>query len=150
MGERRAEDAHHRVADELLDDASERLDLAAHAVVVGRQDCTNVLGIEPFGSGREPDEVDEDDGDDPPLVPGRALLADRGTAGEAEAGDRSVFLAAGRTDDHSKSLRLRAPKVARVRGGRADAVQWWIGVPPQKRAGRAPWKKYQMSSRGVT
>ena len=70
VGERRAEDAHHRVADELLDDAAERLDLAAHAVVVRRQHCTDVLGIEPFGPGREPDEVDEDDGDDPPLVPG--------------------------------------------------------------------------------
>ena len=34
MGERRAEDAHHRVADELLDSAAERLDLAPDALVV--------------------------------------------------------------------------------------------------------------------
>ena len=61
VGDRRAEDAHHRVADELLDDAAERLDLVANALVVRREDRAHVLGVELFGPRREPDEVDEDD-----------------------------------------------------------------------------------------
>ena len=123
VGERRAEHAHHRVADELLDDAAERLDLAADALVVGRKHRANLLGVEPLGPRREPDEVDEDDRDDPPLVPGRALVADRGAAREAEVGDRRVLLAAGRTDDHWRSLRPQAPKVARILHRSANCLE---------------------------
>ena len=115
VGERRSEHAHDRIADELLDDAAERLDLPPDALVVGRKDGANLLGIEPLGPGREPDEVDEDDGDDPPLVPRGAPLADRGAAREAEAGNLRVLLAAGGADNHPKSLRPPPAKVARLR-----------------------------------
>ena len=42
----RAEDTHHRVADELLDPAAEALELGANAPVVRRQDRAHVLGIQ--------------------------------------------------------------------------------------------------------
>ena len=61
VGERRSEDTHDRIADELLDDAAEGLDLAPDAVVVRRQHGADLFGIEPLGSRGEPDEVDEDD-----------------------------------------------------------------------------------------
>ena len=41
--ERRSEDAHDGVADELLDDAAERLDLAADALVVRREHAREPL-----------------------------------------------------------------------------------------------------------
>jgi hypothetical protein len=68
VGSGRSEHADHRVADELLDHAAERLDLGADAVVVRRQDGPHVLGIERLGARGESDEVDEDDRDDPPLL----------------------------------------------------------------------------------
>ena len=47
-----AEDAHHRVADELLHHAAEALELGADALVVRRQDRADVLGIERSRSAR--------------------------------------------------------------------------------------------------
>ena len=61
MGDRSAEDGHDRVADVLLDHASEPLDLLANAGVVGLQGRVHVLRVGRVGAGREPDEVDEDD-----------------------------------------------------------------------------------------
>ena len=60
----RTEHRHHRVADELLDGAAEALDLLFQASVVRPQRRADVLGIGLLGLGREPDEVDEQDGDD--------------------------------------------------------------------------------------
>ena len=59
-----AEERHHRVADELLDRAAERLELAAQPLVVGAEDRLDVLRVERLRMGREADEVGEDDGDD--------------------------------------------------------------------------------------
>ena len=123
VGDGRAEDSHDRVADELLDDASERLDLAADAVVVRREHRADLFGIEPLGPGGEADQVDEDDGDDPPLVPRRRdRLADREAAREAEAGDLRVLLAAGGTDNHRKK-----PKAA---GDKSRAGSCGVRRPP--------------------
>ena len=44
--DRRAEDRHHRIADELLDRAAAGLDLRTHALEVRRLDRTNVFRIE--------------------------------------------------------------------------------------------------------
>ncbi len=55
----RAEERHDSVADELLYRATEALELGAKAAVVGREQRTHVLGIEPLGSRREADEIDE-------------------------------------------------------------------------------------------
>jgi len=65
--ERSPEDAEDGVADELLDPAAVALDLAAHALVVRREERAYVLGIELLGAGREADDVDEEDADDAAL-----------------------------------------------------------------------------------
>jgi hypothetical protein len=122
VGERRSEDAHHGVADELLHDAPERLDLAADAIVVRGQNRANLLGVELLGPGGEPDEVDEDDGDDPPFVPGQVLLAERKAAGETEASDRDVFLAAGWADDRR---RQGAARFQAAENCGLEASVWW-------------------------
>ena len=133
VGDRRSKNSHHRVADELLDDSPERLDLAADAVVVRREHCADLLGVEPLGPGREPDQVDEDDSDDPPLVPGRRdRLADREPAREAEAGDLGVLLAAGGANNHRQK-----PTAA---GDKSRASSCGSGGHPVPRR-REPWSR---------
>ncbi len=102
--ERRSEHSHDRIADELLDDAAERLDLAPHAIVVRREHCAHFFGVELLRLRGEPDEVDEDDGDDAALVPRRRLRGEGEPACETEARDLGVVLAAGWTRDHRDDL----------------------------------------------
>ena len=64
MRGRRAEQRHHRVADELLDGAAMALELGADALVVRAEERLDVLGIHRLGPGGEADEVAEDDRDD--------------------------------------------------------------------------------------
>src|SRR5204863_4660279 len=68
VGRRSPEDGHDRVADELLDHAAERLELAPNEVVVGRQERPDVLRVEHLGPGGEADEDDEEDRNESPLV----------------------------------------------------------------------------------
>ncbi len=88
VGERRAEHAHHRVADELLDHSAERLDLVPDPLVVRRQQPPNLLGVELLGPSGEADEVDEDDRHDPPFVGRRGGVGEPRAAGQAEASER--------------------------------------------------------------
>ena len=67
----RAEDRHHRVADELLDGAAVALELLAHVRVVAAELGRDVLGVELLGPRREADQVGEQDGDDLALSPSR-------------------------------------------------------------------------------
>ena len=60
------------------------------------------MRIELLGARREADEVDEDDADDPPLLPVRRFLGQGGPAREAEARDFRVVLAAGKARRHSR------------------------------------------------
>jgi hypothetical protein len=60
----RAEDGHHRVADELLHRAAALLDLVLQPHVVRRQQGAHVLGIHLLGPAREADEIGEEDGHD--------------------------------------------------------------------------------------
>ena len=95
VSDRRTEHRHHRVADELLDDAAEALDLRAHPREVGRQDRPDVLRVEALGAGREADEIREEDGDDLPLLEqALRLVGQRFRAGKAELRNRRVLLAA--------------------------------------------------------
>ena len=94
IGERRTEDAHHGVTDELLYDPPEGLDLAANQVVVRSKDGTDVLGVEHLRAPGEADEVDEDDGDDSPFFARRGVRRQGEPAGQAEAGNRRVLLVA--------------------------------------------------------
>ena len=52
MRDRRAEERHHRVADELLDRTAEALELGPETGVVGRKERADVLGVEPLGPAR--------------------------------------------------------------------------------------------------
>ena len=61
---RRAEDGHHRVADELLHRAAEALELVAQPGVVGTEQRPHLLRIHLLGARREADEIGEEDGDD--------------------------------------------------------------------------------------
>ena len=61
MRDRRAEDGHHRVADELLDRSAESLELVSRTRVVRRELRADVLGIGRLGMSRVADEVDEHD-----------------------------------------------------------------------------------------
>ena len=72
MGYRCAEESHHRVADELLDGAAEPLELRPHVPVVAAQHGRDVLRIGLFRTGREADQVAEEDGDDLALFAQRA------------------------------------------------------------------------------
>ena len=85
MRGRRAEQRHHRIADELLDGPAEPLELGAQMRVVRREQRTHVLRVEALGASGEADEIREQDGHHLPLLatlPRR--LVDRGPAEGAE------------------------------------------------------------------
>jgi hypothetical protein len=85
VGHGRAEDGHHRIADELLDGAAMVFELRAHARVVRREHAAHVLGVEALCLRREADEVDEDDRDGLPLLAAVGLRpGERRAAGVAE------------------------------------------------------------------
>ena len=62
--DRRAEDRHHRVADELLHGAAALFELGAEPLVVRPKDRLHVLGVERLGARREADQVGEQGGND--------------------------------------------------------------------------------------
>ena len=70
MRDRRAEQRHHGVADELLHRAAEALQLRAQALVVRSEQRADVLGIHPFRPRCEADEVCEQHRHDLALLPG--------------------------------------------------------------------------------
>src|SRR5205814_9386853 len=80
------------VADELLDSSAERLDLAPDAIVVRRQQRTDVFGIELLGASGEADQVDEDDRHDPALVDRATRVRDRRSAALTEPRGERVLL----------------------------------------------------------
>ena len=100
--DRRAEDRHHRVADELLDRSAEALDVGLDALVVGTERRSDVLGIGAVGTIREADEVDEEDRYDLPLLADGGGFRQTRAARETEARSLRVLLAARRADDHGR------------------------------------------------
>ena len=121
VGDRRTEQRHGGVADELLDRPAVALELGADALVVAAEHGSHVLGIHPLGTLGGPDQVAEEDGDDLPLLAcarGGGRYFQRRAAGPAEA----------------KAVRVLAPAArAGDQGGAYDA-----SVPSQ-RAGTAPF-----------
>ena len=83
----RAEERHHRVADELLHRAAVALELRSNAGVVGTENRCHVLGVQRLRLPREADEVAEDDGDDLPFL---AWLAHPVAACASSASPRSM------------------------------------------------------------
>ena len=106
MRDGRTEDGHDGVLDELLDRAPVALELLAQPGVVGTDARPDVLRIGGLRSGREADEVAEEDGDDLALLAqgGGPSRAQRGGAETAELEAVRVFLPAGRTGHHAPSL----------------------------------------------
>ena len=68
--DRRPEQRHHRIADELLHRAAEPLQLRTQPLVVRAQDRLHVLRVELLGTRGEPDQVGEQHRDDFPLLAG--------------------------------------------------------------------------------
>ena len=101
VSSRRAEDGHHRVADELLHRAPVALELGAQLRVVRRERGAHVLGVELLGERRRPDEIGEEDADDLPLFagPGCRRLERRAAAG-AEVRALVVLVTAALADLH--------------------------------------------------
>jgi hypothetical protein len=98
---RRAEDRHHRIADELLDRAATPLELLPHVSVIGREQSADVLGIESLGLRGEPNEVDEHDRDGLAFLSEQALLRlERPRARVAETRPFRVLLTTARTRHH--------------------------------------------------
>ena len=117
MRNRRTEDGHHCVADELLDRAAEPLDLCLRTAVIRLQAGAHIFGISGLGGCCEADEVDKEHRDHLPLLPRRprVRLQERVAADHAETCPLGVLLAATPTDSgHARSLgaRRRCAKAA--------------------------------------
>ena len=100
--DRRAEERHHGVADELLDRAAETLELAAQALPVRSEHRADVLRIELLRARGEADEVGEEHRHDLALLAARLGGAERGAAGEAEPGAVRVVLPADGARQHAR------------------------------------------------
>ena len=99
-----AEDADHRIADELLDHAAVPLDLAARHGCVAGQHAVHVFGIGRLGRGGEADQVAEQRGNDPAFLGGcpAGFVGQRQTADRAEAESVRALGAASSACDHGR------------------------------------------------
>ena len=117
--ERDTEDGQHGVADELLAEPSEPLDLGVDELEQIALDHPELLGVDPGTERGRAGEVCEEDGHDPPLLvlfdhrAARAALPERRAAGGAEGGVRRRFGAAGRADPRERCAADAAEAVAR-------------------------------------
>jgi pimeloyl-ACP methyl ester carboxylesterase len=100
----RAEHGHHRVPDELLDGATEALELGAHVRVVRLEQPTHVLGVQRLRPCGEADEVAEEARDDLPLLTRLHLVHERRRALRAEARVVRVLAPAARADLHARRI----------------------------------------------
>ncbi len=108
---RRAEQRHHRVADELLDRPAAPLELGAQARVVRLEHGAHVLWVELLGTRGEADEVGEEDGHDLALLAcGLDRLLQTGAAARAEARAVRVLVAAAGTGEHQCSRSTAYPR----------------------------------------
>ncbi len=109
MRERRAEQRHHGVADELLDRAPEALELGAEVGVVGVEQRAHVLGVELLRPRREADQVGEEDAHDLSLLASllRSFCAQGNAAERTEGKLPRKLLAAARADHVAESRATR-------------------------------------------
>jgi hypothetical protein len=101
--DRRPEERHHRVADELLHGAAALLELATQPLPVRREHGADILRIELFRPRGEAHEIGEEHRDDLALL-ARRLARQRGSAGRAEASVLGVLLAADRAEGHWRGV----------------------------------------------
>jgi hypothetical protein len=136
----RRRDAEHpddRVPDELLDGAAVAFDLPAGPVVVGAEAGLDLLGVGLVGRGGEPDQVADEHADDLALLTPPAG-AQRGGAGQTEAGPLGIVLATPLADDHADDPTQREPGTTRSsrrsRSGSAISSIAVIPCPPAAKA----------------
>ena len=107
--DRRAEDRHHSVADELLQLTAVAIDRLAHGLEIRVLDKGDILGIEPLRQRRETDEIAEENRHDLPLLARRCRLGDEQTAAVAEPRGIRVLGTAARADHRPSLEHVRAP-----------------------------------------
>ena len=108
--DRRAEQGHDGVPDELLHRPAVALELVAEVLPVRRQQRAHVLRVHPLGARREADEVGEEDGDDLALLAPQLWRGGKRTpAAVAEARVRRVLAPAGSARHHERSLGALGP-----------------------------------------
>ena len=132
LGNGRSPQRHHGVADELLHSAAVALDHAPCCVEVVREDFADLLGIAALRVRREPDEVGEEDRDEPSLGDRGRCPRGRGWCFGYRAGHRRSALRAelrggrdrgagpGRFEPGPFRTRCRSSRRARWRSGRRD------------------------------
>ena len=103
--ERGPKDPENRIADELLDRASESLELGANTAVVRREQAADVFRVELLCEVRVADEVDEEHCDDPSFRGhARLRVIEPETAGRAEPAPWRILLAAPGTSGHVRKV----------------------------------------------
>ncbi len=127
------EDGHDGVTDELLHRSAEALDVGLDPLVVRTERCADVLGVGTVRAIREPDEIDEENGHDLPLLTDGSSGRKRLGARQAEACALGVLLPAGGADDHAPDLRSA---VCRRLRGRRERLFLVLGEPPLEDAPR--------------
>ena len=128
VGDWRAEDGHHRVADELLDRAAVALELAAHPSVVRRQGRADILRVEELRLRGRADQVGEEDRHNLALLEEQlGGRVERRAAAGAEGNAVRALPPAGRADDHFRITVEAFPKAAKAvkPSGWASRGQTW-------------------------
>ena len=130
--DRRAEDGHHRVPDELLDRAAVALDLLPQARVVRADARADVLGVGGFRGRGEADEVAEEHGHDLALLLHRSCRL-RGQRGRTERAERELageLLTARRAGRHAPSLGTQPRRLTPGRATRLSPLRHgWPAQP---------------------
>jgi hypothetical protein len=111
MADGRAEERHDCIADELLDRATEALELLLQPSVIRGENGCDVLGIHLLGLRGEADEIAEQRGDDLPLLTRRRhVTCDRNRTGHG------VHLARSPKSGFARAPRCRAAPLREERG----------------------------------
>ena len=108
VNHRNAEDGHHRVADELLDNAAVALHGFARHIEVARQHVPKTLRIQPLAERRRSADVAEEHRDRLALLSNCLRRLERSCAGVAEAGSSRISLATLCADSHVAEARAHA------------------------------------------
>src|SRR3954451_19964384 len=124
MRDRCAEDGHHRIADELLDDAAVVLDALLRLVMVCLEHLAYVLRVGLVGARRRVDEIDEQHGDELPLLLRRETVAEPRAAATGEARTGRIGAATACTAD------LDGGHPAEVSLTRRKGSNWRYATPP--------------------
>jgi hypothetical protein len=101
VGDRSAEQRHHRVPDELLHRPPIALQVGPQPSVVGGEQAPDVLDVQPLRPAGEPDQVAKQHADDLAFLPsGQCRSGQRRRTAQAEPGPLGIVLTTALTDRH--------------------------------------------------